>query len=152
MANGKEKSAFERLGCQISSAVSDIAANPLAQVGVIAICGLWFALGLNTNVLTAVLSILAITLTQMVLNRQNEREADAHRRDVAMHAKIDELVIAMKGARNEMVGIEELDEEDIQQLKDEAKQAIDDAGPEGGDADERDAAKRRIDEAGGKPA
>ncbi len=89
---------------------------------------MWFALGLATDVLTAILSILAITLTQMVLNRQNEREADAHRRDVAMHAKLDELVIAMKGARNEMAGIEELDEEDIEELKDEAKQAIDDAG------------------------
>ncbi|MEO6581218.1 MAG: low affinity iron permease family protein [Sphingomicrobium sp.] len=152
MANGIKKSAFERLGCHVSTVVSDIAANPLAQIGVIAICGLWFALGLNTNVLTAVLSVLAITLTQMVLNRQNEREADAHRRDVAMHAKIDELVIAMQGARNDMVGIEELEEEEIQRLKDEAKQAIDDAGPEGGDADDRDEAKREIDEAGGKPA
>ncbi|WP_309660863.1 low affinity iron permease family protein [Sphingomonas sp.] len=147
----KEKSAFERLGCQISTVVSDIAANPLAQVGVIAVCGLWFALGFNTNVLTAVLSILAITLTQMVLNRQNEREADDRRRDVAMHAKIDELVIAMKGARNEMVGIEELDEEEIEQLKEDAKQAIDDAGPEGGDAEDRDAAKRAIDEVGEQP-
>ena len=62
-------------------------------------CAAWFALGLPTDVLTAILSILAITLTQMVLNRQNEREADAHRRDVAMHAKLDELVIAIEGAR-----------------------------------------------------
>ena len=123
-ANIKEKSAFERIGCQISSFVSDIAANPLAQVGVVAVCAAWFALGFNTNVLTAVLSILAITLTQMVLNRQNDREADAHRRDVAMHAKIDELVIAMKGARDEMAGIEELDEEDIEQLKQDARDAI----------------------------
>lgn len=148
--NSKEKSAFERLGCQISSVVSDIAANPLAQVGVIIVCGAWFALGLNTNVLTAVLSILAITLTQMVLNRQNEREADAHRRDVAMHAKIDELVIAMKGARNEMAGIEELDEADIEELKEEAKQAIDDSGT--GDAGDRAAAKRAIDGVGEQPA
>ena len=32
----------------------------------------------------------------MVLNRQNEREAEAHRRDVAMHAKLDELIIAVQ--------------------------------------------------------
>jgi len=73
--------------------------------------------------LTAVLSVLAISLTQMVLNRQNEREAEAHRRDVAMHAKLDELVIASQQARNEMAGIEELDEEEIEELKVEAKQA-----------------------------
>ena len=123
-SNGKEKSAFERLGRHISSWVSDIAANPLAQVGVIAVCAIWFALGLTTNVLTAVLSILAITLTQMVLNRQNEREADAHRRDVAMHAKLDELVLASRRARDEMAGIEELDEDEIERLKEEAKDAV----------------------------
>jgi len=121
--NGREKSAFERIGGEISSHVSDIAANPFAQLGVIGICAGWFALGLNTNVLTAVLSVLAISLTQMVLNRQNEREAEAHRRDVAMHAKLDELVIASQQARNEMAGIEELDEEEIEELKVEAKQA-----------------------------
>ena len=122
--NGKEKSAFERIGCEISSWVSDVAASPLAQLGVVVICVAWFALGLRADILTAVLSILAISLTQMVLNRQNEREADAHRRDVAMHAKLDELVIASKQARNEMAGIEELEEGEIKQLKEVAKQAI----------------------------
>ena len=145
--NGKEKSAFERIGCEISSWVSDVAANPLAQVGVIVVCVVWFALGLRTDILTAVLSILAITLTQMVLNRQNERELDAHRRDVAMHAKLDELVIASKQARNEMAGIEDLEEEEIEELKEEAKQAIDEAGPEAGDLEKRDAAKQAIEEA-----
>ena len=122
--NGKEKSAFERLGCEVSSWVSDVAANPLAQIGVIIVCAAWFALGFKTDVLTAILSILAITLTQMVLNRQNEREADAHRRDVAMHAKLDELVITSKQARSEMAGIEELEEEEIEQLKEDAKEAV----------------------------
>ena len=129
--NGKKKSAFERIGCEISSWVSDIAANPIAQIAVVVVCGLWFALGLAPDVLTAILSILAITLTQMVLNRQNEREADAHRRDVAMHAKIDELVIHLKGARNEMAGIEEMDEEDIQELKEDAKEAAEEASAAG---------------------
>ena len=124
MTNGREKSTFERIGCQVSSWVSDIAANPFAQLGVVVICAAWFAAGLNTNVLTAVLSILAISLTQMVLNRQNEREAEAHRRDVAMHAKLDELVLASRHARNEMVGIEELEEEEIEHLKQDARDAI----------------------------
>jgi low affinity Fe/Cu permease len=132
--NGREKTAFERIGCDISSWVSDVAANPFAQLGVVVICTAWFALGLNTNVLTAVLSILAISLTQMVLNRQNEREAEAHRRDVAMHAKLDELVFASKRARDEMAGIEELEEDEIEHLKEDAKDAIqaaeeDSAGP-----------------------
>ena len=142
MANGTDKSVLERIGCNVSTLVSDVAAHPYAQVGVILVCGLWWLVGLPTDILTATLSIMAITLTQMVLNRQDEREADDRRRDVAMHAKIDELVIAMKGARNEMVGIEELDEADIRELKQDITEAIDEAGEAAGDPGERAAAKR----------
>jgi len=145
--NGKEKSAFERIGCEVSSRASDIAANPFAQLGVVVICAAWFALGLKADILTAVLSIMAISLTQMVLNRQNEREADAHRRDVAMHAKLDELVIASKQARNEMAGIEELEEEDIQHLKEEAKDAIEAVEDETEGTPEREKAEKSLDAA-----
>ncbi len=147
MTESRTKGVLERIGCKISTRVSDIAAHPFAQVGVILVCGLWFMVGLATDLLTAILSILAITFTQMVLNRQDVREADAHRRDVAMHAKIDELVIAMKGARNEMAGIEELDEADIRELKQEVTDAIDEAGEAAGDPRERAAAKRAAAEA-----
>lgn len=109
--------AIKRIGRYISEKVADIAAEPLAQLGLVVFCVSWFALGLPVEVLTAFLSILAITLTQMVLNKQNEREADAHRRDVALHAKIDELVHASKHARDELAGIEELEEEEIERLK-----------------------------------
>ncbi|MEO8175214.1 MAG: low affinity iron permease family protein [Sphingomicrobium sp.] len=150
--NGKKKSAFERIGCQVSSWVSDLAANPIAQVLVVIICSAWFVVGLKADILTAVLSILAITLTQMVLNRQNEREADAHRRDVALHAKIDELVIAMKGARNEMAGIEDLDEEDIEGLKEDVQDAIETIEDEPDGSSERKAAEQELDEANEKLA
>jgi low affinity Fe/Cu permease len=143
-SNGREKSAFERIGCDISSWVSDVAANPFAQLGVVVICVAWFALGLNTNVLTAVLSILAISLTQMVLNRQNEREAEAHRRDVAMHAKLDELVLASKRARDEMAGIEELEEDEIEHLKEDAKDAIEAAEKDSAGPAERETARSAV--------
>ena len=148
MTNGKEKSAFERIGCQVSSWASDVAANPIAQLGVVVICAAWFALGLNTNVLTAILSILAISLSQMVLNRQNERELEAHRRDVAMHAKLDELVLASKRARDEMAGIEDLDEEEIVHLKEDAKDAIQAVDDGTATPAERKQAKQAIDAAG----
>ena len=150
--NGKEKSAFERIGCEISSWVSDVAASPLAQLGVVVICVAWFALGLRADILTAVLSILAISLTQMVLNRQNEREADAHRRDVAMHAKLDELVIASKLARNEMAGIEELEEGEIKQLKKVANQAIEVVEEEPAGTPQRKKAEKVLDVANRKLA
>ncbi|MEO5973561.1 MAG: low affinity iron permease family protein [Sphingomicrobium sp.] len=145
-----DKSWAVRLGGRISAVVSDLFAHPYMQIGVILFCVTWFALRLPTDLLTAALSILAITLTQMVLNRQNEREVDDHRRDVAMHAKLDEMLIAMKGARDEMAGIEDLDEEDIVELKDHATatiDAIDAAGEAAGSEDEREAAKRAVEAA-----
>ena len=112
-----ERGRIQQIGCHVSSLVADLAANPLAQVGFVLLCVAWFWFGLNVNVLTAALSILAITLTQMVLNSQQERERDAHRRDVALHAKLDELLLASRRARNELAGIEELEEDEIAKLK-----------------------------------
>jgi len=148
MATGpNQKSWAVQLGDRLSAVMADVFAHPYMQAGVILFCVVWFALRLRTDLLTAALSILAITLTQMVLNRQNEREIDAHRRDVAMHAKLDELVIAVKGARNEMAGIEELDEPDIEVLKKEVVEAIEEAGEAAGDQGEREAAKKAVKEA-----
>ena len=101
----------------MSAKVADLAADPLAQIALLIVCIVWFAAGLPVEVLTAGLSILAITLTQMVLNKQNEREVDAHRRDVALHTKLDELVLATSSARDEIAGIEELEEEEIEDLR-----------------------------------
>ena len=110
------KIAIAAFGCYISEKVSDAAAHPFAQIAMLLFCAAWFLFGLRADILTAGLSILAITLTQMVLNRQQEREAEAHRRDVAMHAKLDELLRASRRARDELAGIEEMEEEEIQRL------------------------------------
>ena len=105
------------VGHATSTWVADMAAQPLCQAAVIALCVIWWVSGLPTDVLTATLSILAITLTQMVLNRQKLREDDDRRRDVAMHAKLDELLRAEQFARKELAGIEELESEEIAALK-----------------------------------
>jgi low affinity Fe/Cu permease len=145
MKNGRNQSFLQRAGCAVSSWVSDLAAEPLAQVGLVLVCLAWFWIGFETDLLTAVLSIMAITLTQMVLNRQNEREAEDHRRDVAMHAKLDELISATKRARNEFVGVEEREEDEIVQLKEEVKDALEDTA----DADPRtrETAKKAVESA-----
>jgi low affinity Fe/Cu permease len=103
------KSRLVAIGDAISDWTSKLFAHPYMQVGVILFCIAWFAAGFHAETLTAALSILAITLTQMVLNGQYDREVEAHRRDVAMHAKLDELIKASRHARDEMAGIEELD-------------------------------------------
>jgi low affinity Fe/Cu permease len=146
MSEQKEKGLVYRIGCQVSAWVADAFAHPLAQIGIILFCATWWILKLPTDILTAALSILAITLTQMVLNNQNERELDSHRRDVAMHAKLDELIAAKKGARNDFVGMEEKDEEEIVQLKEEVKEALEDAD-EASDPQERAKAHQVAEEA-----
>ena len=104
-------------GHRLSTRIADAAAEPICQAAVIGFCTGWWVLGLPTDVLTATLSISAITLTQMVLHRQELREKDARRRDIAMHAKLDELLLAERYARKELAGIEELETEEIAALK-----------------------------------
>ncbi|HEX8365706.1 MAG TPA: low affinity iron permease family protein [Allosphingosinicella sp.] len=108
---------LERIGCWLSETVADVSAHPFAQLGLFLVCALWYLAGFGLGVLTAILSILAITLSQMVLNRQAVREKEAHRRDVALHAKLDELVLATREARDEVAGIEELEEQEIEELR-----------------------------------
>ena len=146
--NGKsEESWLQRVGSRVSEWVADIAAQPYAQIGVILVCAIWFAVGFATDLLTAILSIMAITLTQMVLNNQGQREIDIHRRDVAMHAKLDELIAASRRAKNDFVGIEDREEEEIVQLKEEVKEAIEKDPDAAADPAVRDAAKRMVEEA-----
>lgn len=104
-------------GHSVSSRVADAAAHPLSQAAVLGFCVAWWCSGLPNDLLIATLSILAITLTQMVLNRQRMREEDDRRRDVAMHAKLDELLRVEKDASKELAGIEELEAEEIAALK-----------------------------------
>ena len=108
---------FERVGCWLSEVGAQASAHPYAQLGLIVVCGLWYLAGYNVGILTAVLSVVAITLSQMVLNRQSSREAEAHRRDLALHAKLDELIIASREARDEIAGVEELEAEEIEALR-----------------------------------
>ena len=136
--NGGERGALYLLGCRVSAWTSDVFAHPAVQLGFIVLCIGWFLSGWPTDLLTAALSIMAITLTQMVLNRQNEREAEAHRRDIAMHAKLDELIIAVTHAHNDLAGIEDLPEEVIVELKEETLSKMEEA------TDEIDEAHRRM--------
>ncbi|MDB5692868.1 MAG: hypothetical protein JWO81_1931 [Alphaproteobacteria bacterium] len=117
MASQPEEGALHRFGCWLSARVADVSAHPYAQFGFIILCCAWFLVGWGINGLTAALSVLAITLTQMVLNQQAAREVEAHRRDVALHAKLDELILASKEARDEIAGVEELEVEEIAALR-----------------------------------
>lgn len=101
------------VGNRVSDGVANVAGHPMAQIVVVLFCLAWFLLPLGddaTAVLTLVLSVMAITLTQMVLNQQKRHE-------VALHLKIDELIHAMKGARDEVMGIETASEAELEALR-----------------------------------
>lgn len=145
----EQKNILVRLGDRISDGMSRLFAHPAMQIGVIVFCAGWFLFGFHADGLTAALSILAITLTQMVLNGQYDREQEAHRRDVAMHAKLDELIKATRRARDELAGIEEeLDEEEIRELRQEAKQLVEEAAKRTNDIADGEKAKRAIEQVG----
>ena len=99
-------------GCKVSAWGANLAGHPFAILTVAVGCAAWFIIGgtAGENTLTLVLSVLAITLTQMVLNQQRLSER-------ALHMKIDELVFAMKGARDEIAGIEGKSEEELEALR-----------------------------------
>lgn len=119
------------VGHAVSDWVANAAAHPVSQAALILSCALWWLLRLPTDILTATLSILAITLTQMVLNRQKLREDDDRRRDMAMHAKLDELLRAEEFARKELAGIENLEETEIAALKRRLSMRPEPPGPQG---------------------
>lgn len=87
---------FERTACR----VADWFATPTALVLVPTVCIAWLLAGFSVDVLTLILSIVAITMTQLVLVGQRTGER-------AMQHKLDELVIAVPGADNEVAGEEQ---------------------------------------------
>lgn len=110
------------LGCRISDAGANLAGHPMALIGVLLACAACFLLFGSevTGALTLVLSVAAITLTQMVLNQQK-------RHDVALHLKIDELIHGVRGARDEIMGIERKSEAELEELRqtgDEAERVL----------------------------
>jgi low affinity Fe/Cu permease len=94
----------------VSTAVADAAGHPAAQLVVLLGCVLWWAMGGSEGSLGSALSIGSFVLTQMVLNQQRRRER-------ALHLKIDELILSKTGARNEIVGIEQKTEEEIEEFR-----------------------------------
>jgi len=97
----------------VSTMVADAAGHPAAQLGVLILCILWWALGGSETVLASTVSIGSFILTQMVLNQQRRRE-------LALQIKIDELILSKRGARDELAGIERnKTEEEIEHLPDQ---------------------------------
>ena len=95
---------------KIADKGAHFAGEPLAQFAALAGSVVWVLAGGSMGALSVALSIVAITLTQLVLNQQRRRE-------IALHIKIDELIRAETGARSELAGIEDRSEEELRDLR-----------------------------------
>jgi low affinity Fe/Cu permease len=72
------------------------------------VCTALVPLGL-TDVVTYALSVLAIVITGVVL-------IQGYRDTAAIHAKLDEIVIALRETRNDVIGLEHADPSEIKQV------------------------------------
>jgi low affinity Fe/Cu permease len=99
--------------------ISDVVGSPGAFIGGLVVIVLWALTGpvfqysdtwqLVINTGTTIITFLMVFLIQNTQNR------DAR----AMHLKLDELIRSVKKARNEMVGLETLSDEELDSLQDE---------------------------------
>lgn len=103
---------------RVARSVAKVAGSPVAvltsmvMVVVWALAGPWLdfseAWQLTINTTTTIITFLMIFLLQHTQN--------AH--DVAIHAKLDEIIHATHGARDDLARIEDAPEEDIERLRD----------------------------------
>ncbi|MCZ8548625.1 low affinity iron permease family protein [Mesorhizobium qingshengii] len=73
-----------------------------------------------TNVITYALSVAAIVITGVVL-------IQGYRDTAAIHAKLDELIVSLNEARNDVVGLEHADPKEIQAKLDRLEKEAADA-------------------------
>ena len=84
---------------------SDKLATPLAIVVFPLLCGAWVWLGRSVDLLTLLLSVFSITMTQLILFSDRDRGTCDDVRDEIMHSKLDSLIRATDADR-ELEGAE----------------------------------------------
>lgn len=99
-------------GCRVADRGSNLAGHPTAILLVAASMVLWVIAGDHESEsgIALVLALLAILLTQMVLNQQRRSEA-------ALHLKIDELIHASSDARDDIAGVERREVEELEEIR-----------------------------------
>ncbi len=117
----KPKSLRDRF-VAIARRTSEATGTAWAFLAAVMIVVIWAACGpmfqysetwqLVVNTGTTIITFLMVFLVQSTQNRDSK----------AVHLKLDELIRAMKGARNDLVDLEELSEEELEKLADEFKQ------------------------------
>jgi low affinity Fe/Cu permease len=110
---------FERAFRRMAHATAERVGRPQSFLLAVAVVALWGITGpvfhysdtwqLVINTGTTIVTFLMVFLIQNTQNR------DAH----AVHLKLDELIRATKGARNALVGLEDMSDEELDKLQHE---------------------------------
>ncbi|WP_380877511.1 membrane protein [Sphingomonas sp. DBB INV C78] len=129
---------MDRLFTALAKRIASFAGQPLAFALAMAFIIVWGLTGplfqfsdtwqLIVNTSTTIVTFLMVFLIQ---NSQNRDAA-------AMQAKLDELIRALEGARNQFIGIEHLTEQELERIVDALEKKY------GSDASDRDASHRTV--------
>ena len=102
---------------RFSTRVSHLSGTAHAFIFAVALIILWAASGpwlhyselwqLSVNTATTIVTFLMVFVVQHTQNRDT----------LALHAKLDELIYATKGARNDLIEVESQTEDEIQHLR-----------------------------------
>lgn len=99
-----------------------MAGKPIAFIIALSIVTAWFIAGLfigfSPTWLLVIDTIATVNASLMVFIIQNTQ----NRESKALHLKIDELLLSIKEARNELIAIEEIEEEELEVLRKQLKQ------------------------------
>ena len=126
--SGRREGRTERLFTRFATAAAFAAGQPLAFAVAVGTILLWIVTGpvfgwsdtwqLVVNTATTIVTFL------MVFRIQNSQNRDA----AAIQAKLDEIIRAMNGARNEFIGIEHLTDSEIEAIRAELERETQEFG------------------------
>lgn len=133
---------FNRVFTQFSNSVARLTGKPVTFVLCCAVIIVWALSGplfgysdtwqLIINTGTTIVTFLMVFLIQNTQNRDG----------AAIQAKLDEIVRAIEGARNEFVGIEHLTDDELEEIRNACEEEVDTSK---GDAANHRHRKRKLD-------
>jgi low affinity Fe/Cu permease len=142
-AHATIRDVFDRVASRVTKAVGSPLAVGLAVLVIViwAVTGPVFGfsdtwqLAINTG--TTIVTFLMVFVIQTTQNRDSE----------AIHLKLDELIRAMRGARNEFITVEHETEEELAARETEMVAVVEGVAREAGHPDPEGAARRAVEEA-----